>query len=154
MSYTIDERNPERQQLLNALLEPHTRDMLARLPPIADARCLDLGCGQGNTTRVLADALRPAECIGAEYDARRVDYFRNAGASGVQAGEVVQLEHKSTVMRRSYRLSAEATGSLAVTRGIFDEAEARAMLDGLVALENDPAAVVTKFPDMRVIATR
>jgi SAM-dependent methyltransferase len=74
MSYAIDERNPERQQLLNEILEGPTRDVLARLPKIPDARCLDLGCGQGNTTRVLADALRPAECVGLEYDARLVDY--------------------------------------------------------------------------------
>jgi ubiquinone/menaquinone biosynthesis C-methylase UbiE len=74
MSYQIDERNPERQQLLNQLLEAPTRAVLARLPAMPGARCLDLGCGQGNTTRLLADALQPADCVGIEYDARLVDY--------------------------------------------------------------------------------
>ena len=74
MSYTIDERNPERQQLLAAVLNPTTREVLARLPPIPGARCLDLGCGQGNTTRCLADVLQPASCIGIEYDPALVDY--------------------------------------------------------------------------------
>jgi len=57
MSYTIDERNPDRQQLLARILEPHTREVLARLPRMAGARCLDLGCGQGNTTRLLSEML-------------------------------------------------------------------------------------------------
>ena len=46
MSYTIDERNPERQQLLAAVLNPTTREVLARLPPIpaaAAGRVLEIG---------------------------------------------------------------------------------------------------------------
>src|SRR5262245_61341003 len=58
MSYTIDERNPERQQLLAEMLNPTTREVLARLPRIPDRKVLDLGCGQGNTTRTLAEAQR------------------------------------------------------------------------------------------------
>jgi 2-polyprenyl-3-methyl-5-hydroxy-6-metoxy-1,4-benzoquinol methylase len=74
MSYQIDERNPERQQLLNELLEAPTRAVLANLPPMTGHRCLDLGCGQGNTTRLLAKALQPDECVGVEYDVRLVEY--------------------------------------------------------------------------------
>ena len=74
MSYTIDERNPERQYLLAQVLNPATREVLARLPRIPAANCLDLGCGQGNTTRCLADALQPATCVGLEYDAALADY--------------------------------------------------------------------------------
>ena len=254
MSYTIDERNPERQQLLAAVLNPHTRDVLARLPSMAGARCLDLGCGQGNTTRCLADVLQPASCIGVEFDPALVDYastrsdnpacvtfeqgdatrlpfpdasfdvvfcryllihmadpmavvremlrvvkpggyaiayepdfvaemsdppcpalasinkiwnglfqnptggrqlvgyFRKAGATRIKAGAITQLEHEGTTLRRIYRLTAEATGPLGVSRGILDEAEARDMVTGLIALEEDPHAVVVKFPDMWVIA--
>ena len=254
MSYTIDERNPERQQLLAAVLNPTTREVLARLPPIPGARCLDLGCGQGNTTRCLADVLQPASCIGIEYDPALVDYagtrtdnpgcvtfqqgdatrlpfpdasfdvvfcryllihmadpmavvremlrvvkpggyaiayeadfsgevsdppcpalvsinkiwnglfqnptggrqlvgyFRRAGATRIQAGAFTQLEHEGTTMRRIYRLTAEATGPLGVSRGVLDEAEAREMVAGLIALEEEPHAVVAKFPDMWVIA--
>ena len=37
MSYTIDERNPERQYLLAQVLNPTTREVLARLPRIPAA---------------------------------------------------------------------------------------------------------------------
>ena len=254
MSYTIDERNPERQQLLAALLNPPTREVLGRLPAMPGARCLDLGCGQGNTTRCLADVLQPASCIGLEYDAALVDYaatrndnpacvtfqqgdatrlpfpdasfdvvfcryllihmadpmavvremlrvvkpggyaiayegdfivemsdppcpalasinkiwnglfqnptggrhligyFRRAGATRISGGAVSLLEHEGSTMRRVYRLTAEATGPLGVSRGILDEAEARDMVAGLTALEEDPHGVLVKFPDMWVIA--
>jgi trans-aconitate methyltransferase len=58
MSYTIDERNPERQQLLADLLNPDMREVLARLPRRLGGSLLDLGGGQGNTTRCLADVLQ------------------------------------------------------------------------------------------------
>jgi SAM-dependent methyltransferase len=254
MSYTIDERNPERQQLLAALLNPATREVLARLPPLPGARCLDLGCGQGNTTRCLAEVLQPASCLGLEYDPALVEYaatrgdnpgcvtfqqgdatrlpfpdasfdvvfcryllihmadpmavvremmrvvkpdgyviayeadfvvelsdppcpalasinkiwnglfqnprggrhlvgyFRQAGATRIDPGAIIQLEHEGTAARRIYRLTAEATGPLSVARGILDEAEARAMVAGLIALEENPQGVLIKFPDMWVIA--
>jgi ubiquinone/menaquinone biosynthesis C-methylase UbiE len=95
MSYTIDERNPERQQLLAKLLEPPTRTVLAHLPRIPGARVLDLGCGQGNTTRCLADELEPSECIGVEFDATLVEYAqtRPENPPGVrfQQGDATQL---------------------------------------------------------------
>jgi ubiquinone/menaquinone biosynthesis C-methylase UbiE len=73
-------------------------------------------------------------------------------AIAYQADFVTQLELEGTTLRRIYRLSAEATGPLAVSRGVLDEAEARDMVAGLIALEKDPHAVVVTFPDMRVIA--
>jgi ubiquinone/menaquinone biosynthesis C-methylase UbiE len=256
MSYTIDERNPERQQLLARHLDPPTRDVLARLPIGPGLSVVDLGCGQGNTTRCLADALKPATCVGIEFDPALVDYattrpdnppsvsfqqgdataltfpdasfdvvfcryllihmtdplavvremlrvvkpggyaiayeadfaielsdppcpalgsinkiwqrlfqnpsagrhlvryFRSGGAAGIQAGAVSLLEHGGSTMRRIYRLTAEATGPLAVARGVMDEAEARDMVAGLIALEENPDGVVIKFPDMWVIAQR
>ena len=81
-----------------------------------------------------------------------VGYFRKAGATRIKAGAITQLEHEGTTLRRIYRLTAEATGPLGVSRGILDEAEARDMVTGLIALEEDPHAVVVKFPDMWVIA--
>lgn len=77
MGYTIDERNPERQQLLAKLLDPPTRTVLAHLPRVPGARVLDLGCGQGNTTRFLADVLEAGECIGIEFDATLVEYAQS-----------------------------------------------------------------------------
>jgi hypothetical protein len=83
-----------------------------------------------------------------------VRYFRTAGATRIEAGAFSLLEHGEHTLRRIYRLSAEATGPLAVARGVMDEAEARVMVAGLIALEEDPDGVVIKFPDMWVIATR
>jgi ubiquinone/menaquinone biosynthesis C-methylase UbiE len=95
MSYTIDERNPERQQLLAKLLGPPTRRVLAQLPRIPGARVLDLGCGQGNTTRCLADALEPDECIGVEFDPALVDYAQarpeNPPCVRFQQGDATRL---------------------------------------------------------------
>jgi ubiquinone/menaquinone biosynthesis C-methylase UbiE len=256
MSYTIDERNPERQQLLAEVLNPLTRQVLTRLPEIANARCLDLGCGQGNTTRFLADVLRPAVCIGLEYDAglveyakarpenppgvrfqqgdatqiafaegsfdlvfcryllihmadpmrviremmrvvrpggyaiafeadfaidlsypacaalvslnkiwqglfqnpaagrKLVHYFREAGASDIQAGALVHLEHNAATLKRAYRLTAEATGGAAEAKGVLSTNEVREMIAGLTRMEDDPSSVLVKFPDMWVIAKR
>jgi ubiquinone/menaquinone biosynthesis C-methylase UbiE len=256
MSYTIDERNPERQQLLARVLEPHTLELLARLPRVPGARCLDLGCGQGNTTRLLSEILGPTECIGVEYDPALVDfastqpdnpsgvsfqrgdvtqlafadasfdvvfcryllihladpmagvremmrvvrpgghavafeadfvvelsdpessalalinrvwnglfqnprcgrklvrYFREAGASRIEGGAVLSFEHDAALMKRTYRLTAEATGPLARDRGLLSENEVGEMIDGLRRLEEDPESVLVKFPDMWVIAQR
>jgi ubiquinone/menaquinone biosynthesis C-methylase UbiE len=256
MSYTIDERNPERQQLLAEILDPLTRQVLARLPEVPNRRCLDLGCGQGNTTRFLANVLRPATCIGLEDDASLVDYartrpenssnvhfqqgdakrlefedgsfdlvfcryllihmvdpvqvvremmrvvrpggyviafegdfaidlsypecpallsinkiwqklfqnptagrqlvhyFRVTGATEIDAGALVHLEHDSTKLKRTYRLTAEATGPAAVAKGVLTAEEAREMIAGLTRMENDPSSVLIKFPDMWVIAKR
>ena len=95
MSYAIDERNPERQQLLAMLLEAQTRDALARLPPLPGARVLDLGSGQGNTTRCLAEVIGAGECIGLEYDPALVDYAQtrpdNPPGVRFQQGDATQL---------------------------------------------------------------
>ena len=95
MSYTIDERNPERQQLLAEILNPPTRDILSGLPRIPGAKVLDLGCGQGNTTRCLADTLDPDLCIGLEYDPALVDYAQtrphNPPSVRFQQGDATQL---------------------------------------------------------------
>lgn len=257
MSYTIDERNPERQQLLARVLDPPTRTVLSRLPRIPGARVLDLGCGQGNTTRCLAEALEAEECIGVEYDANLVDYaetrpenpsnvrfeqgdatnlefpdasfdvvfcryllihiaepmrvvremmrvvrpggyvvayegdfsstgtshppcdalgtihrvwrglfqnppagrelvhyLREVGAAEIRAGAWTELEYDTAIIKRIYRLSAEATGPAAAAKGILSPSEVDEMIAGLTRLEGDSSSVVVKFPDMWVIAKK
>lgn len=96
MAYTIDERNAERQQLLARLLNPLTRQVLDRVPKIPGGRCLDLGCGQGNTTRLLAEVLQPGECIGLEYDSNLVEHAKaqpdNPPGVQFQQGDATKLD--------------------------------------------------------------
>ena len=256
MSYTIDEHNPERQHLLGEVLAPSTREVLARLPHAPNRRVLDLGCGQGNTTRLLADVLQPGECVGLEYDANLVNYartrtnnpsvvrfeqgdattlpfadasfdvvfcryllihmaepahviremlrvvrpggfvvayeadflsefsdppcdalltinrlwnglfqsprlgrqmvrlFRESGAANIQTGAIVQVEHDKAILKRVYRLTAEAIGPRGVSEGLVSEPEVQQMIAGLTRLEEDPASVFAKFPDVWIIAQR
>jgi len=72
MSYAIDERNSERQHLLAKMLNPLTRQVLDRIPLDSIAKILDLGCGQGHTTRMLAEQFPNASATGFEYDAALV----------------------------------------------------------------------------------
>lgn len=67
--YQVDERNLERQRLLAQFLEPFTTRILAGIQFPQNARCLDLGSGIGETTRLIASFLRGGgECVGLEQD--------------------------------------------------------------------------------------
>src|SRR5215467_3513533 len=80
MSYTIDERNLERQQVLAQCLNPLTLPVLERISPVKIRRVLDLGCGQGNTTRMLANYFTEANVTGVDRDAELLAY------GGAQSG--------------------------------------------------------------------
>lgn len=84
MSYTIDECNVERQQLLAQILNPMTAPLLAGISAGSVGSILDLGCGQGNTTRFLAGTFAGATAVGLDYDQKLVDYAR--GQAGNPAG--------------------------------------------------------------------
>lgn len=68
MSYTIDESNLERQQLLATLLLPVTVSALQPLKLPAKARILDIGCGLGHTTRMLSNHFTDAHVTGVDLD--------------------------------------------------------------------------------------
>jgi SAM-dependent methyltransferase len=57
-----------------------------------------------------------------------VHTFRQAGATALEAGAWTMLEHDATRLRRIYRLSAEATGPLAASRGILTATEVDEMI--------------------------
>jgi SAM-dependent methyltransferase len=77
MPYTIDERNRERQQLLEAMTAPITRRLLDSLALKPDSRCLDLACGIGQTTRLIATYLGPqGECVGVDQDPALIETAR------------------------------------------------------------------------------
>ncbi len=57
MAYVISEQNLERQKLLASIMGPVTDRLLGSLPLPSPSRCLDVGCGMGETTRQLAGKL-------------------------------------------------------------------------------------------------
>ncbi|WP_128544226.1 class I SAM-dependent methyltransferase [Larkinella soli] len=68
MAYTIDEKNFERQILLAQVLAPHTRPALSAIPLPPGARILDVGCGIGETTRLLAEVYPDGTVTGLDQD--------------------------------------------------------------------------------------
>lgn len=97
MSYTIDEKTFERQQILAEILNPLTAPVLADIPEQSIASILDLGCGQGNTTRFLAESFPGATTTGLEYDSKLVAYASAQAANrpGVsfQQGDAQKLPY-------------------------------------------------------------
>ena len=74
MAYTISETNLERQRLLQRIMEPVTDRLLDQLQFPAGIRCLDLGCGIGETTRQLAAKLeKMSEVVGVDQDRELVN---------------------------------------------------------------------------------
>jgi ubiquinone/menaquinone biosynthesis C-methylase UbiE len=86
MAYTIDECNQERQRLLAACLDPLTLPALELIPKQGIHRILDIGSGQGNTTRMLASCFPEAEVTGLEYDANLIEYaaYHKGNRDGIQ----------------------------------------------------------------------
>jgi SAM-dependent methyltransferase len=77
MTYLISEVNRERQKLLAKVLAPVMDRLLNVLQLPQDLRCLDLGCGIGETTRQLARKLdSPRKVIGAELNTDLVEAAR------------------------------------------------------------------------------
>jgi ubiquinone/menaquinone biosynthesis C-methylase UbiE len=77
MTYLISEVNRERQKLLAKVLAAVMDTLLDVLQLPQDLRCLDLGCGIGETTRQLARKLdSPREVIGVELNTDLVEAAR------------------------------------------------------------------------------
>jgi trans-aconitate 2-methyltransferase len=73
-----------RLRRLAELYAPETRDLLARGGPRGVPLALDLGCGPGWTTRLLAEALRPVRTVGLDRSARYVAEARRHGGAAVE----------------------------------------------------------------------
>ncbi len=71
MAYTIDEqKNLDRQRLLGKIYAGHTDQLLDSLDLPPEVRCLDIGCGIGETTRQLAGRLGSSgEVVGLDINA-------------------------------------------------------------------------------------
>src|SRR5438876_392809 len=65
------------------IFEPSPRSLLARLPARSGRRVLDIGCGPGHTTRLLAEVCGDAHVIGLDRsEAFLAEARRNAGPAG------------------------------------------------------------------------
>jgi SAM-dependent methyltransferase len=85
MSYTLDEQNLERQHLLARVLEPFTKRLLDALRLRPDSRCLDVGCGIGETTRLIARYLGPqGECTGIDQDGALIGVAQAGPCTGAR----------------------------------------------------------------------
>ena len=68
--YHLGKGNLERQRWLGKVLNPFTRTFVTQAGLPAAARCLDVGCGIGETTRLLASVAPNAECVGLQKGCR------------------------------------------------------------------------------------
>src|SRR5579872_1087619 len=67
----------ERLRLLNEVMGPGTRALLAEVPIPPGAVCLDIGCGAGDVTHDLARAAGPGgRAIGVDLDEVKIDIAR------------------------------------------------------------------------------
>lgn len=81
MSYIVDESDLARQQGLAEILDPLTGRFLDDLSLPADATCLDVGCGLGNTTALLARSLPdPERVVGVDADPELLASAREAAS--------------------------------------------------------------------------
>lgn len=96
MAYVVDEHDTDRQRLLayvlNRLTEPH----LARLAPTCPGRWLDIGCGLGETTKMLTRFMSiDGECIGLDQDPALLEIARGQDWAGrrvsFQQGDAASL---------------------------------------------------------------
>ncbi len=82
----------DRLDLLARVFEPSSRAFLARAGPMSGSLALDLGCGPGNTTRLIADVLEPDRTIGLDRSFPFLERARGSAPSGVSF-----IEHDVTV---------------------------------------------------------
>ena len=66
----------DRLDLVARVFEPTSRRFLERAAPRMPRLALDLGCGPGNTTRLIADALQPERTVGLDRSGPFLDRAR------------------------------------------------------------------------------
>lgn len=82
MSYNINESNQERQGLLGNNYNRLAAKYFKQLSIPSNSRILDLGCGQGEATRLLHHTFSPATCTGFDMDEALLDIARSKNKNG------------------------------------------------------------------------
>src|SRR3954454_24504973 len=67
--------------VLAGVFRPATHALLAGFPPAVRRQVIDLGCGPGHTTELLAGVFPEADVIGVDTSPRFVDEARARGAA-------------------------------------------------------------------------
>jgi ubiquinone/menaquinone biosynthesis C-methylase UbiE len=96
MEYAIDEKNLERQRLLAHLLAHAAGPHLEHVAPRRSGRWLDIGCGLGETTKLLTRFMAmDGECIGIDQDLALLEVARMQDWAGrrvsFQQGDATDL---------------------------------------------------------------
>jgi trans-aconitate 2-methyltransferase len=78
--------------MVAALFDPPTRAFVERVDPAPGGTVVDLGCGPGHTTRLLADVLSPDRLVAVERSADFVERTRvRVPTAEVHRGDVTEL---------------------------------------------------------------
>jgi ubiquinone/menaquinone biosynthesis C-methylase UbiE len=98
-------RTPEEYERLRwqaRIWEPATAELLDRAGLAPGARCLDVGCGPGETTRLLAERTGPSgRVLGVDVDARLGrDARARLHAAGHHQCEFLHQTSSTTIQRR------------------------------------------------------
>ena len=86
-TYGDSEFAADRLDLVARMFEPTTRRFLKRAGIAEPRLAIDLGCGPGNTTRLIADVLRPARTVGLDRSAIYLERARRGAPPGVEFQE-------------------------------------------------------------------
>ncbi|MEK7477186.1 MAG: methyltransferase domain-containing protein [Candidatus Coatesbacteria bacterium] len=86
-----NDRASERLRKLAELYEPETRDLIVRRRGLRPRVAVDLGCGPGWSTRLLADASKAARAVGLDSSDRYL-----ALARSLQKGDLEFVRHDVT----------------------------------------------------------
>jgi trans-aconitate 2-methyltransferase len=74
----------DRLDLVARVFEPTSRRFIERAAPVTPVLALDLGCGPGNTTRLLASVLRPERTVGLDRSGPFLERASRGAPPGVE----------------------------------------------------------------------
>ncbi|MGH2595008.1 MAG: class I SAM-dependent methyltransferase [Actinomycetota bacterium] len=86
-TYGDSEFAADRLDLVARMFEPTTRRFLERTGVSEPRLAIDLGCGPGNTTRLIADVLHPVRTVGFDRSSTYLERARRGAAPGVEFQE-------------------------------------------------------------------